>query len=114
MKLASGHCGVRPGTGEDSFMFCLDYVLAFVFHSAFTIGAVHLSAEWTRKNGGRITWLPVREDHADLALWTAVTALGLQNQHASKPMQDAFVASSRCGVRRCFPFLYIHSAEVSK
>ena len=97
MKLASGHCGVRPGTGEDSFMFCLDYVLAFVFHSAFTIGAVHLSAEWTRKNGGRITWLPVREDHADLALWTAVTALGLQNQHASKPMQDAFVASSRCG-----------------
>ena len=86
-------------------MFCLDYVLAFVFHSAFTVGAVHLSTEWTRKNGGRVTWLHVREDHADLASRTAVTALGLQNQLTSKPMQDSIVA-------RCFRFvLYVHSGE---
>ena len=66
-------------------MFCLDYVLAFVFHSAFTVGAVHLSTtEWIRKNGGGATWLPVQEDHVDLALLTAVTALGLQSNLASK------------------------------
>jgi len=65
-------------------MFCLDYVLAFVFHSVFTVGAVHLSTEWIRNNGGGASWLSVQEDHVDLALWTAVTALGFQSQIASK------------------------------
>ena len=91
-------------------MFCLDYVLAFAFHSAFTVGAVRLSTDWIGKCGGGgggttlFSTVSVREADVRRAVWTAVTALGLQAQLASKLQRHAPSAGGVIRQKRIEPF----------